>query len=251
MRQFVITVALALPGLFDGGTVFAGCGCGCRSGTCSQPAFSSGQPAFGPGSYRVWNRQDNCWLYYDAATKGTYFWSPVERRYQLIPGAVTTAPGGVPTVPSSDGHQHQHGSTATTPSGGPAHCPNCVAQSAAVPGDLPAMPAPIAISPAAPGGTDEGHQDHQHDHAAAPDGSVGPPELLPSPQRATAPYGGQKLCPVTGDELGSMGAPIPVTVRGRTIWLCCRGCVTKVQRDPDKYLRKVEAERAGQQPKRP
>jgi len=230
MHRFIIAALFAFPGLLDGRVVLAGCGCGCGSKTCSQPAFAPGQPTFGPGSYRVWDRPNNCWLYYDVATKGTYFWSPVERRYQLIPGAVTTAPGGVPTVPSSDGHQHQHGSAA--------------------------LPAPVAISPASPGGISDGHQGHQHDHAAiaAPGGSAGNPgraELLPSPIKVAVPYGGQKLCPVTDDELGSMGAPIPVTVRGQTIWVCCRGCVAKVQRDPDKYLRKVEAERAGQQPKRP
>lgn len=60
------------------------------------------------------------------------------------------------------------------------------------------------------------------------------------------PYGGQKTCPVMGEELGSMGPPIPVTVNGQTIYVCCKGCASKVQRDPDTYLRKVEAERAGQ-----
>lgn len=219
MNRLVIAVALALPGLLSGGTVFAGCGCGCRSNACSQPTFTYGQPAFGPGSYRFWDRQNSCWLFYDAATKGTYFWSPAERRYQLILGAAAAAPGGVPTAPSGDDHQHEHGSAAAAAPGGSGHCPNCATR-------------PIA----APGGSS---------------GNPGGAELLPLPQQATAPYGGQKLCPVTGDELGSMGAPIPVNVRGQTIWVCCRGCVAKVQRDPDKYLRKVEAERAGQQPKRP
>lgn len=202
MHRLVIAVTLALSGLLGGGTAFAGCGCscGCRSKSCSQPTIISGPPTFGPGSYRYWDRQNSCWLFYDAATKGTYFWSPLEQRYQLFPGAAAATPGGVPTAPSGDGHQHQHGL------------------------------------------------------AAAPPGSAGKPgsiELLPPPQQAAASYGGQELCPVTGDELGSMGAPIPVSVRGQTIWVCCRGCVAKVQRDPDKYLRKVEAERAGQQLKRP
>jgi len=66
---------------------------------------------------------------------------------------------------------------------------------------------------------------------------------------ATAPvqelYGGQKTCPVMGEELGSMGPPMPVTVKGQTIYVCCRGCASKVQRDPDTYLTKVIAERAG------
>lgn len=43
-----------------------------------------------------------------------------------------------------------------------------------------------------------------------------------------------------------MGTPIPVTVKGQTLYVCCRGCVTKVQNDPDGYLRKVQAERGEQ-----
>ena len=59
-------------------------------------------------------------------------------------------------------------------------------------------------------------------------------------------YGGQKTCPVTGDELGSMGPAIPVTVKGQTIYVCCRGCARRVEREPDTFLRKVEAERNSQ-----
>ena len=70
----------------------------------------------------------------------------------------------------------------------------------------------------------------------------------PSTPPAQGLYGGQKTCPVTGHELGSMGAPIPVTVKGQTIYVCCRGCVAKVQRDPDTFLRKVEAERGQRSP---
>lgn len=46
------------------------------------------------------------------------------------------------------------------------------------------------------------------------------------------------------EELGAHGNPIPVTVRGQAIYVCCQGCVKQVQADPDKYLAKVAAERA-------
>jgi hypothetical protein len=59
-------------------------------------------------------------------------------------------------------------------------------------------------------------------------------------------YGGQLVCPVTGEPLGTMGTPIPVTVKGQTIYVCCKGCVAKVQANPDFYLQKVQAERDGQ-----
>ena len=52
----------------------------------------------------------------------------------------------------------------------------------------------------------------------------------------------QRICPVTGEELGSMGRPIPVTVSGRTIQVCCRACVAAVQRNPEKYMQRVAEE---------
>lgn len=60
----------------------------------------------------------------------------------------------------------------------------------------------------------------------------------------------QRICPVTGEELGSMGRPIPVTVSGRTIQVCCQACVAAVQRNPEKYLQRV-AEEIGAMPTDP
>lgn len=46
----------------------------------------------------------------------------------------------------------------------------------------------------------------------------------------------QTVCPVTGEKLGSMGPPIPVQVKGRTVYVCCEGCVNSLRRNPEKYL---------------
>lgn len=46
----------------------------------------------------------------------------------------------------------------------------------------------------------------------------------------------QTVCPVTGEKLGSMGPPIPVNVKGRTVYVCCEGCVNALRRNPEKYL---------------
>jgi len=46
----------------------------------------------------------------------------------------------------------------------------------------------------------------------------------------------QRTCPVTGDLLGEMGTPIKVRVQGRDVFVCCQGCVKKLQKDPQKYL---------------
>lgn len=79
---------------------------------------------------------------------------------------------------------------------------------------------------------------------------AGPATVLPaappgSTAAAGAPYGGQKKCPVTGEDLGSMGKPLTVTLKGETVYVCCRGCAAKAQADLDKTLAAVAADRAG------
>jgi membrane fusion protein, copper/silver efflux system len=49
----------------------------------------------------------------------------------------------------------------------------------------------------------------------------------------------QKLCPVTEKPLGSMGVPPKITIRGRVVFLCCKGCAAAVEADPDTYLAKL------------
>lgn len=49
----------------------------------------------------------------------------------------------------------------------------------------------------------------------------------------------QKTCPVSDKPLGSMGTPVKVTHGGKTVFLCCEGCVKKFHRDAEKYLAKV------------
>jgi len=49
----------------------------------------------------------------------------------------------------------------------------------------------------------------------------------------------QKICPVSDEPLGSMGAPLKVTVEGRDVFLCCEGCKKALEEDPQKYLAKL------------
>jgi Cu(I)/Ag(I) efflux system membrane fusion protein len=49
----------------------------------------------------------------------------------------------------------------------------------------------------------------------------------------------QRLCPVSGEPLGSMGIPRKVTIKGQTIFLCCKGCDTEANQEPDKVLKKI------------
>jgi YHS domain-containing protein len=50
----------------------------------------------------------------------------------------------------------------------------------------------------------------------------------------------QKTCPVSGELLGSMGTPVKVEAKGRTVFLCCGGCKKKFFADPDKYIKKID-----------
>ncbi|HEX6962497.1 MAG TPA: hypothetical protein VF175_11560 [Lacipirellula sp.] len=45
----------------------------------------------------------------------------------------------------------------------------------------------------------------------------------------------QKICPVTDEPLGSMGAPIKVVVEGREVFVCCEGCVDELKNNFAKY----------------
>ena len=40
----------------------------------------------------------------------------------------------------------------------------------------------------------------------------------------------QGFCPVTGEPLGSMGPPVAVAVDGKTVYVCCEGCVEPLRR---------------------
>ncbi|WP_193212627.1 hypothetical protein [Luteolibacter marinus] len=66
----------------------------------------------------------------------------------------------------------------------------------------------------------------------------------PAPEPAAATAGSAALCPVSGEELGSMGDPYVYVYEGREIKMCCEHCVPKFEKDPQKYLSKLDAEAA-------
>lgn len=49
----------------------------------------------------------------------------------------------------------------------------------------------------------------------------------------------QKICPVTGKPLGSMGTPVKVSVTGKDVMICCEGCESRLKKDPKAYLSKI------------
>ncbi len=58
----------------------------------------------------------------------------------------------------------------------------------------------------------------------------------------------QGVCPVTDEPLDSMGAPIKVTVDGRTMFVCCQGCVSDVVENFEANAQKLAARRPANQP---
>jgi len=50
----------------------------------------------------------------------------------------------------------------------------------------------------------------------------------------------QMSCPVTKGRLGSMGTPPKLTIQGKSVFLCCKGCERKALADPKATLAKVE-----------
>lgn len=54
-------------------------------------------------------------------------------------------------------------------------------------------------------------------------------------QLAASAIARQKICPVSGKPLGSMGQPVAVDVDGGRVYVCCSGCASAVKADPAKY----------------
>jgi YHS domain-containing protein len=80
----------------------------------------------------------------------------------------------------------------------------------------------------------DGHM-HDHDHASSGDAEVEAALAKLSPEdRALAKE--QRVCPVTGEPLGSMGVPKKISVEGQEIFICCVGCEDAVRENPKKYL---------------
>ena len=50
----------------------------------------------------------------------------------------------------------------------------------------------------------------------------------------------QHFCPVSGEMLGTMGAPLAVEIKGQRVWLCCDGCKDQLLENPDEYLAKLK-----------
>jgi len=48
-------------------------------------------------------------------------------------------------------------------------------------------------------------------------------------------------CPVSGDKLGEMGEPKTFVYKGQEVKLCCPGCKKDFDKNPDEYIKKIQA----------
>ncbi len=53
-----------------------------------------------------------------------------------------------------------------------------------------------------------------------------------------------KTCIVSDEKLGEMGKPYSFTHEEREIQLCCKGCLKDFNKEPAKYIKKLEAAEA-------
>jgi YHS domain-containing protein len=51
---------------------------------------------------------------------------------------------------------------------------------------------------------------------------------------------GNKHCPVSGREVGQMGPPLKIEYNGKMYNLCCPGCVSIFNSNPEKYSKIAE-----------
>jgi YHS domain-containing protein len=59
-------------------------------------------------------------------------------------------------------------------------------------------------------------------------------------------------CPVSGDKLGEMGKPYVMEYKGREVKLCCPDCKKDFEKEPAKYMKKIEAaDKATDKPAKP
>jgi Cu(I)/Ag(I) efflux system membrane fusion protein len=91
---------------------------------------------------------------------------------------------------------------------------------------------------AAPGQPGSGEPKPRVAVAAPSDEDLKNIEQLPEEDRKLALA--QRICPVTGAALGSMGVPVKITLRGQMVFLCCQGCVGAAKRNPEEVLKRIQ-----------
>lgn len=110
------------------------------------------------------------------------------------------------------------------------------------------MPSLFFPAGAAPAAGHAGHGDHAGHATTSGQEQRGPSDLdkMRSELQKLSPEDRdsvekQRICPVTGKMLGTMGPPQKVDVRGRQVWICCPGCRDELLNNAENYLAKLPA----------
>lgn len=53
---------------------------------------------------------------------------------------------------------------------------------------------------------------------------------------------GNKVCPLSGEEIGAMGPAVQYEYDGKLYNFCCAGCIEKFNEDPEKYINIIEGQ---------
>ncbi len=70
-------------------------------------------------------------------------------------------------------------------------------------------------------------------------------QAKPGGTKSAKPYT-LKTCIVSGEKLdGAMGKPYVFVYQGQEIKLCCKGCLSDFNKEPAKYVKKLEAAEKG------
>lgn len=87
-----------------------------------------------------------------------------------------------------------------------------------------------------------GTQTYAADDASGKDQKADASKAVKSDKSAdvsTAKGKAQTLCPVMGEEIDKS---LYVDVKGKRIYVCCKGCIGVVKADPDKYIKILEGQ---------
>jgi YHS domain-containing protein len=68
--------------------------------------------------------------------------------------------------------------------------------------------------------------------AADPSPSAG---AIAAPSAQISQKAANTVCPVSGDKVGDVGKPVYAQYEGQTIAFCCKSCLKKFNKNPDKY----------------
>jgi YHS domain-containing protein len=61
------------------------------------------------------------------------------------------------------------------------------------------------------------------------------PSASAAPSAQTSNKAVNTVCPVSGDTVGDVGKPVYAQYQGQTIAFCCKDCLKKFNKNPEKY----------------